>query len=321
MERIQQPAGDVPVPLEPAAAPRVILGPNSDVGSLRARLRELRAAVYVTKAELYARLVDAEAKAELHRLEREWLDTRRSQLAGGAVQEELAQLKVPDAPSELAIRQHEDRQHLPPEPWCMDCLMARSTAAPHASIHPNRPTMPRFELDFNYYTSGMELIPVEKGQPKEKPFATTLTVVDKPAQSPLHITVPTKSPKKDAYMVKSSVEFVKRQAYQKAEMRTDGEPSTLALANQIKAKSKAEGIDLTVTATPRYSSASLGAVGKAQDLCARQVRTLRTNFEKRYGIQIGPDDDIWPWLVRHSGWCIERFHVRGNGTTSFEDWF
>ena len=31
--------------------------------------------------------------------------------------------------------------------------------------------------------------------------------------------------------------------------------------------------------------------------------------------------DVWPWLVRHAGWLLERFHVKGNKKTAFEDCF
>ena len=31
--------------------------------------------------------------------------------------------------------------------------------------------------------------------------------------------------------------------------------------------------------------------------------------------------DVWPWLVRHAGWLLERYHVKGNKQTTFEDCF
>lgn len=319
MSRIVQPTAAVPV--APPAAASVVLGPTADVGSLRTRLKELGAAVYGAKAELYTRLVAAEAKTELQRREREWLEVRRAELASGAKPQENAQLTVPDSPSDDAVRKHEDRQHLPPEPWCLNCLLSRSSAAPHSTIPASKPTVPRFELGFTFYTSNFESIEVEKGVPTEKPWITTLTIVDKPTQTPLHISVPSKSVKREQYMAVSSSEFIRRMAYQEAELRIDGEPASLVLAEEIKSRVKPSGINLTIKCAPRYSSASLGAVGKAQDMCARQVRTIKTDFEQRYGMALHPDDVLWPWLVRHSGWCVEHLHIRGNGATSYEDSF
>ena len=31
--------------------------------------------------------------------------------------------------------------------------------------------------------------------------------------------------------------------------------------------------------------------------------------------------DVWPWLVRHAGWLLERYHVKANKKTAFEDRF
>ena len=36
---------------------------------------------------------------------------------------------------------------------------------------------------------------------------------------------------------------------------------------------------------------------------------------------VTPAMDMWPWLVRHAGWLLERDHVKGNKKTAFEDCF
>ena len=177
-------------------------------------------------------------------------------MASGAKPQETAQLKVPDSPSDDAVRKHDDRQHLPPEPWCLTCLLSRSSAAPHSTIPASKPTVTRFELDFNFYTSKLESVEFEKGVPKEKPRTTTLTVVDKPTQIPLHISVPSKSVKREQYMLVSSSEFIWRMAYQEAELRIDGEPASLVLAEEIKSRVKPSGINSTIKCAPRYNSAS-----------------------------------------------------------------
>ena len=46
---------------------------------------------------------------------------------------------------------------------------------------------------------------------------------------------------------------------------------------------------------------------------------MRTDIETLYGIKVDPSMTIWPWLVRHAAWLIERFLVRANGATSYED--
>eukprot|EP00971_Amphidinium_carterae_P268986 5336411-Amphidinium_carterae.1 len=67
-------------------------------------------------------------------------------------------------------------------------------------------------------------------------------------------------------------------AYLKADLLTDGEPATKALAEEICKRVLKDRVELRVIIAPRYSSQTLGSVGKAQDLLARQVRTLRADL-------------------------------------------
>ena len=32
----------------------------------------------------------------------------------------------------------------------------------------------------------------------------------------------------------------------------------------------------------------------------------------RLSMEVTPAVDVWPWLVRHAGWLLERYHVKGN---------
>ena len=147
MGRIIQPAGDRAADVDPVPAAPRLLAADAPVADLRTRLKELRAPIYGTKSELHARLIEFEAKEELRRREREWLETRQSQLAQGAVPPEITLPKVPEAPDAEKVRQHQAAGHLPPEPWCLQCLLGRSSSAPHTSIPPSRPVLPRFEMD------------------------------------------------------------------------------------------------------------------------------------------------------------------------------
>ena len=84
---------------------------------------------------------------------------------------------------------------------------------------------------------------------------------------------------------------------------------------------KAGDIAIVQNVAPRYSSATLGSVGRMQDLSARQVRTMRADLEGRYGVEVTPASPCWPWLVRHSGCLLDRYHQRANGNTAHPDCF
>ena len=52
-----------------------------------------------------------------------------------------------------------------------------------------------------------------------------------------------------------------------------------------------------------------------------QIRCLRLELETRLSIEVTTAMNVWPWLVRHAGWLLERYHVQGNKKTAFEDCF
>ena len=49
----------------------------------------------------------------------------------------------------------------------------------------------------------------------------------------------------------------------------------------IQQEARKHGIDGKMSYTPRYSSKSTGAVGKAQDIIMKQVRTLKSALEAK----------------------------------------
>ena len=73
--------------------------------------------------------------------------------------------------------------------------------------------------------------------------------------------------------------------------------------------------------TPRCSSQSLGAVGSMQSMLQKQVRTLRTDLETKVKSHLLTSMAVCPWLVRHSAWLVERYQMRANGRTSYQDFF
>eukprot|EP00971_Amphidinium_carterae_P277803 5514004-Amphidinium_carterae.1 len=203
-ERFVQPGG----PRAEREPPKVLLGPTAKVGAMRDRLRALGQPIYGTKEELYSRLLKAEAEEELRRRERDWIEARAKELADHPPAREVpSHLKIPEKPSEQEVQAHLDRQHLLPAPWCVLCLAGRSVAASHHRIPPPEVLVPRIEMDFNFYIESCNLL--EPGAEAEaKAWATTLTLVDKPSQNAVHISLPSKSVTE--YAVKASAEFVRR---------------------------------------------------------------------------------------------------------------
>ena len=97
-----------------------------------------------------------------------------------------------------------------------------------------------------FYTSELEPSQVADGGSKGQPWATTLTVVDKLSQNVSKLAVRSKSAKRDSYLGKSAIDFVKRMACMAAELRTDGEPAVTSLAEEIRKPAAAAEVRSTL---------------------------------------------------------------------------
>ena len=149
---------------------------------------------------------------------------------------------------------------------------------------------------------------------------TTLIMVDVAAQNPLYAAVSTKSDE-IAYLTAMCGAFARRMAYANAVLKVDPEPALRSLADRIAVGAIADWIQLKVQTAPRFSSQSIGAVGRAQDAVEGQIRCLRLRLETRLSLEVTPAMDVWPRLVRHAGWFLGRYRVKADKETAFEDRF
>ena len=184
-------------------------------------------------------------------------------------------------PTQAEIEVHK-LTHLPMQQWCPACMQGKSRASDHRTAKQEEveASPPKMQMDYCYMRVDGSTDVGEDGERPKQPWATTLTAVDEGSQTPLAISLPTKSPE-EGYTVKCVVDFVRRMAYKKLRMRVDNESSLLLLANKVKDRLLADhDIIMMIESTPRYSSQSLGAVGACQRACHEQVRTMRIAFEK-----------------------------------------
>ncbi|CAK0836500.1 unnamed protein product, partial [Prorocentrum cordatum] len=273
---------------EPAPGqPREILGSQSSVEALRARLKELRrlgiidAAIYGTKRQLWERLVKCEHQLDEKMKVTEALEERQRRLQEGVDPEVPRTLKIPERPDAETVRQHE-LTHAKFEPWCLECVFGKGDAAPHRGVQfltDKEPEVPVVQIDYHFLKDDGE-----ETEDAANRFSTTLAVIDCDTGVPLQLSLPEKGGNRD-YIVTSIVGFLRRLG-----------------ATQL-----------------RYSSQSLGAVGAQQKILQGQTRTIRAATEKMLGIKIGPGHVLWPWLVRHIGFIAEMFHVKSNGRTPHQD--
>eukprot|EP00972_Heterocapsa_arctica_P016387 2416308-Heterocapsa_arctica.AAC.1 len=174
---------------------------------------------------------------------------------------------------------------------------------------------PEVQMDYMFLDSKLRIVE------KSEAWTSILTIDDLDTQTPLSVVLPSRSP--DEYATNVVEKYLKRLGHTTFVMKTDGEPAIKQLADLV--AQKRLPWKTIVRHTPRYSSASLGAMGVAQELIQGQIRTLKAELEAKYGFAIKPEDCVWPWLVRHAGWIIERFHIKQNGHSAFRnstgDWY
>ena len=115
---------------------------------MRKRLRELRAPVWSTKAQLWRLVLERETIERRHFDEEALLDRRRRDMQSAIDPTVPKTMKGPDAPTESERRAHEIAPH-PPAPWCETCVLRRGVEAPHVRLTPlERDGRPIIATDF-----------------------------------------------------------------------------------------------------------------------------------------------------------------------------
>ena len=123
--------------------------PGSSVDIMREWLRTNRGAIYGTKQELYARILDRNKqlmKEELidKEMERQ-LEARRE----GQPLMPVVPLPVPKQPTQIERDEHE-LTHAKFAPWCEACIMGKGASRAHAAVIPDdrERAAPSFECHF-----------------------------------------------------------------------------------------------------------------------------------------------------------------------------
>eukprot|EP00971_Amphidinium_carterae_P079080 1564619-Amphidinium_carterae.1 len=96
-------------------------------------------------------------------------------------------------------------------------------------------------------------------------------------------------------------------------MRSDGEPAIKALTKAIQTKREHTTV---LEHSPRYSSASMGAIENVNKEVSGLVRVYRLMLKDKAKVEINVSSMVLPWMVRHAGWVISHYHIRADGCTA-----
>ena len=92
-----------------------------------------------------------------------------------------------------------------------------------------------------------------------------------------------------------------------------GEPATRELAEDL---SKLQQEPTRTTTTPTLSSQSNRTMDSTLGQLTGQKRALRAQLEMMGSVIQTPNLWIWPWLIRHASWLMNKFSIRASGRTA-----
>jgi hypothetical protein len=135
----------------------------------------------------------------------------------------------------------------------------------------------------------------------------------------------------DAHAIKMMQREVRLSGYSRMILKSDQEPSILALLEAVK-REKGEAIELTgkvmnkakeelqmiAEESPVGEHPSNGEVENAIKSAQSQIRTMRLALQARYKTKIRTDHPIMPWLVHHAALLIDICRIGTDGCTPYE---
>ena len=237
------------------------------------------------------------------------IDSEREVGLEGRRREDAIPISDPRQPTITEKEVHE-LTHLPPQPWCEQCIRGRATENLHKRVTLERAesTLAVIAFDFCFIkTSGivpgvtadegapcLVLLDVDTGYMKAVPAAGK-TVTD--------------------YLIEGGRRFIEQFFRRRVRLSCDGEPTALAYGARLK-----ELLPESVVweRTPRHDCQANPAERAIRTL-KEQVKVVRLDFEKRAGTELLANSCLWPWLIRHAGWLDARFRVKTNGATPYQD--
>ena len=203
------------------------------------------------------------------------------------------------------------RTHCPFRSWCPCCVQGKSVSSNHKrtlkTTEDREKELPTIRWDY--------MGPKSKNDKSEKIESLPILVgVDGLKWKCAHM-VPSKG--LDPHAIKMIVREVKLSGYSRMILKSDQEPSILALLEAVK-RELGEACEIVPEQSPVGEHQSNGQVENAIRIVQAQVRTMRIGLQSRYRRRIKADHPIMPWLIHHAAFVINICSVGEDGRTPYE---
>ena len=206
-------------------------------------------------------------------------------------------IKQPGEPT-LTERLEHELTHLPFRPWCEICVKSKSRQAKSRKLSLKQPVL---QMDYSFLSDS-------PGGDQ----ATLLNVVDVLTGMALSVVVPSKG--RTPYSQAELRRFVLEVGRTFGVLQTDPEPALKSLAEAV----TGEVGGLSLRSTPTGWKQAHGSVGNLQATLYGQIKAFLLEISTRYGVEVSVTDTLFPWLVRHAQWLVNRYLQNAEGTTAFE---
>ena len=229
--------------------------------------------------------------------------TSEDELAGQEVPAVRAK-RPPNAPTAEERAQHLV-SHLPYRSWCRSCVAGRGRSDPHFARGHRQDSLPVIAIDYAFLGRTEEASPI-------------LVMKDSGHRWPGGEVLPSKGVE-HRYNAKPLVNFCLASGWPAFILRSDGEPSIVALKAEAARILKSEhGVKVISELSAKGDSQGNGLAENVAKEIKGMVRTLRHHVEEHHGITVGPSHMLLPWMVKHAGALLARGQKGADGRTAYE---
>ena len=220
----------------------------------------------------------------------------------------VAQTK-PDEPSQQEVENH-SLTHEPFRAWCPLCVQYRAKQDPHKPSTHESSGHSVLSMDFGFCSR----------EEDEADKLTCLFVHDRATKMMAGIPTPQKGGKYLQYLTTEVVRFVVLTKHREIAIKTDREPSILALSDAVQKACRSLGIVVHDEAVPVSDHQANGAAEITVQILRAKAGLLVQQIEDRVAagkVIFGCLHPIFAWAIIHAAWLHNRFVVSG-GQTAYE---
>ena len=318
----EQPSVDVPMssvshdplpPQQPEAAPAgpdeitiegVVLTTESSLSALRAGCDALGVSSFGNRKQLFRRMMKHLQERGLlasHSLKHQLLDE---------AERPVREPTIPVEPSDMERREH-NLVHIPFKPWCELCIAHKSRQDKHHVEPHDSSTHSLVSFDFGFSSRLTD----------DADKLTILCIHDRATKLVHAVPAEQKGGKSFQYLLGELCRFILWTGHQTISVRSDNEPSCLALIEGVKKYLKNVGVQVNVETVVPGNKQANGAVESTIQVMRNQANLLIQQIEHCCGAQdkilFSSAHPLYQWAVIHACWLLNRYNVT-NGETAYE---